>query len=194
VLVAVLLFCIVLQSVGHIWQTLGRHELGGAVDLDRSNGIPDLLSTVVIATAAAGAAGLAGQTAGPARRRAAALACTLALVGAEDLLHLRPERTASGVATGVTAVIGLALLLWLAVEPATGLRARCTLTVGLVALSASLVAGELPQIDQWFERARGDPVIEWQIVAKQGLELAGWWLVAVALWDAAGLARRRLQA
>ena len=48
----------------------------------------------------------------------------------------------------------------------------------------------LDRLDQWFERARGDPIAEYQIVAKEGLELLGWSLVALALWDEA-LCRRR---
>ena len=49
-------------------------------------------------------------------------------------------------------------------------------------------------LDQWFERARGDPIAEYQIVAKEGLELLGWSLVALALWDEALCRRRALTA
>ena len=56
-------------------------------------------------------------------------------------------------------------------------------------LVATLVVGQLPELVHWFERARGDQIIELQIVLKQGLELAGWGLIALGLWDAA-VARR----
>jgi hypothetical protein len=56
-------------------------------------------------------------------------------------------------------------------------------------LCSFLVSG-LDRYDHRFERERGDPIAEYQIVAKEGLELLGWSLVALALWDEA-LRRRR---
>jgi hypothetical protein len=51
---------------------------------------------------------------------------------------------------------------------------------------ASFYVNALDQVDaQRFERERGDPIAEYQIVAKEGLELLGWSLVALALWDEA---------
>ena len=66
-----------------------------------------------------------------------------------------------------------------------GARPAVTLMAGLTALVATLVVGQLPELEQWFERARGDQIIELQIVAKQGLELLGWSLVALGLFDSA---------
>ena len=40
-------------------------------------------------------------------------------------------------------------------------------------LASTLVIGQLPELAPWFERARGDWVIEVQVVVRQGLELAG---------------------
>ena len=44
------------QSAAHVWETLSQGRIDTALDLDRSNGLPDLLSTAVIAAAAVGAA------------------------------------------------------------------------------------------------------------------------------------------
>jgi hypothetical protein len=52
-------------------------------------------------------------------------------------------------------------------------------------LAASFFVTGLDRLDHWFERERGDPIAEYQIVAKEGLELLGWSLVALALWDEA---------
>lgn len=186
-LIAVLLVALVLQSAAHVWETLSQGRIDTALDLDRSNGLPDLLSTAVIAAAAIGAAIAGFRIPGSLRILVAALACVLTLVALDDLLHASPDRTsASGVVVGVTAALGLVLLAGLAATDDVGRRARATVALGLVALATSLAVGFLPEIDEWFERARGDPIIEWETVVKQGLELAGWWLVAVALWDVVG--------
>lgn len=186
-LIAALLVALALQSSAHVWKTLGQGRIGTELDLDRNNGLPDLLSTAVIAAAALGAAAAGSRIPGSLRRLTAALACVLVLVALDDLLHTSPDRSsAAGVVTGVTAAIGLVLLAGLAVTDDVGRRARVTVTLGLAALATSLAVGFLPEIDEWFERARGDPIIEWETVVKQGLELAGWWLVAVALWDVVG--------
>ena len=59
-----------------------------------------------------------------------------------------------------------------------------TLAVAGCLLVASLVVSPLADIDpQHFERVPGDPVTEYQIVAKEGFELLGWSVVALALWD-----------
>ena len=61
-----------------------------------------------------------------------------------------------------------------------------TLAVAGCLLLASLVVSTLAHVDpERFERVRGDPVTEYQIVTKEGLELLGWSLVALALWDEA---------
>jgi hypothetical protein len=52
-------------------------------------------------------------------------------------------------------------------------------------LAASFLVGGLDRIDRRFDADRGDPIAEYQIVAKEGLELLGWSLVALALWDEA---------
>jgi hypothetical protein len=57
------------------------------------------------------------------------------------------------------------------------------LAIGCLAVSFLIIG--LDRLDRRFERERGDLIAEYQIVAKEGLELIGWSLVALALWDAA---------
>jgi hypothetical protein len=64
-------------------------------------------------------------------------------------------------------------------------RTRSTLAAAGVVLASSFFVSGLERVDIWFERMRGDPIAEYQIVAKEGLELIGWALVALALWDEA---------
>ncbi|HET6683944.1 MAG TPA: hypothetical protein VFG75_09630, partial [Gaiella sp.] len=71
-----------------------------------------------------------------------------------------------------------------------GRRVRWTLAAAFCCLAGSFLVIGLDRVDHWFERERGDAVAEYQIVAKEGLELLGWSLVALALWDEA-LRRRR---
>lgn len=189
-LVAALVVALALQSTAHIWETLSQGRIGTELDLDRSNGIPDLLSTAVIVAAALGAVAACVHLRGSLRRRMVALACVLTLVAFADLLHESLDRhTASGALVALTAVAGFVLLADLAIADQVGGRVRATVALGLAALATSIVVGYLPELNEWFERRRGDAVIEWETVVKQGLELAGWWLVAVALWDVVG--RRR---
>ena len=55
-----------------------------------------------------------------------------------------------------------------------------------IVLAGSFLVGGLERFDPMrFQRERGDPIAEYQIVAKEGLELLGWSLVALALWDEA---------
>jgi hypothetical protein len=87
----------------------------------------------------------------------------------------------------VTATAGLLVTVGL---EAAG-RTRATLAAAGIALACSFLVSGLDRFDIWFERMRGDPVAEYQIVAKEGLELVGWSLVALALWDESLRRRRR---
>jgi hypothetical protein len=69
-------------------------------------------------------------------------------------------------------------------------RPKATLVVAGVLLVGSFLVNGLDRANQRFERERGDPTAEYQIVAKEGLELLGWSLVALALWDEAFRRRR----
>ena len=190
-LLGALVVVLALQSAAHMWAVLYRARIDSWLDLDRSNGLPDLLSTLVVLAAVAGAAVLGSRQQGHRRRATLALAGVIALVALADALHLHPGRhSAPDDLTTLVAVAGVALLGAVIGDGSNGGRARTMIALGLVILGASLVLDALPELDEWFERARGDPIIEWQIVAKQGFEVAGWWLVAMGLWDAAGVAAR----
>ncbi len=180
---------LVLQSVGHLLATGPFGTIDSLVDLDRSNGIPDVLSTIVIAIAAAGAAATAHRRRGWERLNAVLLAVCVCVVAVDDVVGLDRDVTAFVTLT----LTGLAILAAAALAAAGGgVRAAITLLAGLAALAATLFVGELPDLEQWFERARGDTIIELQIVAKQGLELGGWALVALGAWDRAWPVRRRV--
>ena len=72
-------------------------------------------------------------------------------------------------------------------------RFGVTVAVATIVLAGSFLVGGLERFDPMrFQRERGDPIAERQIVAKEGLELLGWSLVALAFWDEA--LRRRASA
>lgn len=182
---------IVLQSVAHLLATGPFGEVDSVVDLDRSNGIPDVISTAAIAVASAGAIAVAfARRNGPWERVGAVLlAGCLGVITVDDVVGLDKDFT--GYATlAVTGIAIVAAATVAGLDGSAGRRPALVLLSGLVALAATLAVGQLPELEQWFERARGDRIIEVQIVAKQGLELAGWCLVAIALWDIAVAARR----
>lgn len=188
--VAALLVVVWAQSIAHLWETVHLSVLGSIVDLDRHNGVPDVVSTIAIAAAAAGAGALARWTADrDVRRTASCLAFALTVVALDDLTQATIG-TASLTGLAVLATAGVTAALTVAVAFSSGARPRTAIVAGLVALAASLASGEAPNVNSWLERARGDPIIEYQIVAKQGLELIGWWLIALGLWDRALGARR----
>ncbi len=175
---------VVLQSIAHLVATGPLGELDSIVDLDRSNGIPDVVSTIVIAVAAVGAVAVARRRQGWERFSALLLIACLGVVAVDDVVGVDRDFTAAA----TLIVTGFALLTvaeFAAADRESGTRAAITITAGLMGLVATLVIGQLPELAPWFERARGDPIIELQIIAKQGLELAGWGLVALGLWDRA---------
>jgi hypothetical protein len=175
------------QSLAHVWETVHRSTLGSAFDLERNNGVPDALSTIVLAAACAGAVVLALSTQTRRERRTAwALAGALAVLTLDDLAQ-ESAGLSSTKGVVVLAIAGAAAGLALLVAAAGG-RVRWTLLLGLGALASSVAVGEAPEVINWLERARGERLAELQIAVKQGLELAGWWLIALGLWDrAAGL-------
>jgi hypothetical protein len=181
--VVVLLLVGLAQSIAHVWETIHRSTLDSLVDLERNNGIPDVLSTLVIVVGCAGAVAVSRATRTSRDRWAAALlACTLALVALDDLVQASVGlSTARGLA--VVAVVTVATALLVAVAARAGTRARWTIVLGLVALALSLAVGQAPDFASDLERARGERVAELEIAIKQGLELAGWWFIALGLWD-----------
>jgi hypothetical protein len=179
----------VLQSMVHLVVGLGEHDLHSRFDLDRSNGVPDLVSTLALACATAGAGALTWHRRGRDPLAPACLVVALAGLTIADLQHDGAHLSShtGRLIVGLVGVTGV-LLAVVAVESAG--RTRGTLAIAAVALVGSLLVSGLDHFDVWFERMRGDPVIEYQIVGKEGLELIGWSLVALALWDEAVRRRR----
>lgn len=181
------------QSAAHLYVVLRLGRVGTFVDLDRSNGLPDLISTLALLAAVGGAVLLAQRCDARRRREAWALAALLAALALADALHDGPHASAGGGWYVIALVVATGVLL-AHVGLESNVRSRTTLGVAAVILIASFLVNGLDRADQWFERARGDPIAEYQIVAKEGLELLGWSLVALALWDEALCRRRALTA
>lgn len=179
----------VLQSMAHLVVVLGEHDFHSRFDLDRSNGVPDLVSNLALASATAGAAALARQRGGRGRIVAACLVGTLGALTVADLLH-DGAHLSSHVGRFVIGLVAATGVLILAVAVESSGRTRATLAVAAVALAGAFLVSGLDHFDRWFERTRGDPVAEYQVVGKEGLELIGWGLVALALWDEAIRGRR----
>lgn len=181
---------VVAQSVVHFVVVLWLDRVGTVVDLDRSNGLPDIVSTLALGLGAVGAGFLAHQERGGQQAAAATLAVLLALATLADLRHdgAHPSSPYGPYVIGVVATAGLLVLL---VGAASGSRAHITFAVAGLALAFSFFVAGLHRADGWFERERGDAVDECQIVAKEGLELLGWSLVALGLWEEA-LRRRKV--
>ena len=110
----------------------------------------------------------------------------LALLTLADVVHdgAHPAETVGRIVIGVS--VGTLVLLGFA----TVGRSRLTLAVATCLLVGAFLADGVDRITQRFEPQRGDWPTESQIVVKEGLELLGWSLVALAVWDEA-IRRRR---
>jgi len=165
----------------------GRHR--GAFDLERSNSVPDLVSNLALAVAAAGAVAVTlREERGTRRALMGAVSVLLVLLTIADFAHDGAHATSPG---GLL-VVGLATATVLLLAVCTGsfaARPRTTFVVAACVLGASLLSSGLRTMPA-FDGRRSNPLKELRIVIKEGLELAGWSLVALALWDEA-LARRR---
>jgi hypothetical protein len=128
------------------------------------------------------------------RSRLAILAGVLTLIALADAVQAGVDRsTLSG--DLVLATIAVAALLLLATSFEMPRSAKVSTLVGLGFLAVAVAGGltydtSLAQIGL-ADLGRGDVTYELGIVAKQGLELAGWTLIAVGLWVAAAAAERR---
>jgi hypothetical protein len=184
---AVTLFVLLAQSTIGLVAALALNSYDSVFDLDRNNGIPDLLSTAVILGAALGAAELAASRSRD-RWLAAALALLLSIVALDDLLQQEAGR---GDAWGKSVVVTLLTftLLLLAVARNAPRRAGLMLVIGLCLLAVAVKnAYEYDQFLNMLGRGdqeRGDFDYELGIVLKQGLEFVGWSLVAIGLWATA---------
>ena len=168
----------------------GRPDHLVLLDLQNNNGIPDLLSTVAILAAAVGALLLAES----ARVQGAALFCLLLIIAVDDIVQ---EEAKAGNEWGrfVIATTFAAAVLLVTVALRAPRRAAVCLLFGLVALGLAVKAAytydQLLNVLGRGDEHRGEFDYELGIVIKEGLELAGWSLVAIGLWATAFAARAR---
>jgi hypothetical protein len=170
------------QSVVHLVVVLHLHRIGTFFDLDRSNGLPDIVSTLALGLAALGAAALARGEEGLRRAATGLLAAVLTVLMLADLFH-DGAHPSSAKGRYVISLVAVCALLLLVAALFWGTRARVTVAVSVLVLGSSFFVTGLDRLDHRFERARGEKTAEYEIVAKEGLELLGWSLVALALWD-----------
>jgi hypothetical protein len=141
----------------------------------------------VIAAAALGAAVL-GARRRPHEVAALALAAILFLVSFDDALHLEDNaRNVYGLAV-VGTILGAAVLtIRIAVGVSSGTRWLLLIGTGLLALDAKapFLYDQLMNTVGQPALVRGDLLYELGIVLDEAMELAGWTLLAVGLWDAA---------
>lgn len=179
----------VLQTVTHLAVVLGTGHVDTVVDLDRSNGIPDLLSTLALGVATAGAAAMAARGRERIRMQAAGLAVVLAVLTLADGTHDGPH-PANPVGWLVILAVLAAVALTTSVAVRSSPRTRVALAGAAGLLAASFFVNGLDRLDGWFERERPDPIVEYQIAAKEGFELLGWSVASLALWNEASRRRR----
>ena len=182
----VLVLLLVAQSAAGLIGSLGLHSYDSLLDLDRNNGVPDLISLGVIALAALGAAACAARLDG-ARFLSGILSIILASVGLIDLLQADHDLRSKGGAM-VLVMLALAALLIAAVSLAMTSTQRLLSLASLCLLVVAGLGGEMyDRVSRSADlsHSRGDVVYEIKIVAKQGSELVGWGLLAIALWAAA---------
>ncbi len=173
---------VAVQSIVHLVVALHFHRTETWVDLDRSNGLPDIVSTLALVVGAAGAIAIALRESGPRRIPAGLLAVIISALMVADALHdgAHPSSATGRYVIGL--VVCATVLLGFAAFSATP-QTRLTLGVAALALAASFLVAGLGRLDHRFERGRPSPIAEYKIVAKEGFELLGWSLVALALWD-----------
>jgi hypothetical protein len=186
---------VVAQSIAHRIVTVGLGACDATgfgpcpsvLDLDHDNGVSDIVSTVVIAAAGIGA-GVLGVRRWPHETAALALAALLLLVTFDDALHLEDNtRNVYGLVVVGTIVCGAVLTIRVAATVPSGARWLLLLGTALLALDA-----KAPFLyDQLMNRVgqpalvRGDLLYELGVVLDEAMELTGWALVAIGLWDAA---------
>jgi hypothetical protein len=192
-------FLIVVQSLAHLVATVrlgacdatGFSECPSVFDLDHNNGIWDLVSTAVIAASALGAAAL-GVRRRPRDVAALALAAVLFLLTVDDTLHLGDNaRNVYGAIVLGTTLCAATLTIRVAVGVPGSTRWFLLLGIALLALDvkAPFLYDQLMNVVGQPALARGDLLYEIGIVLDEAIELAGWTLLAVGLWDAALAAR-----
>jgi hypothetical protein len=184
---AAALLVLAIQSAIGLVAAVGLNSYDSLFDLDRNNGIPDLLSTAAILVAALGATELAPALT-PHRWPAAVLALLLSIVVLDDVLQ---QEAGLGNVWGVSVIVTIVTvtLLLLAVAPKAPRRAGLILLIGLCLLA--LAVNNAYEYDQFLnllgrgDQERGDLDYELGIVLKQGLEFLGWSFVAIGIWATA---------
>ena len=160
------------QSLAHLVVVLRVGRIGTFVDLDRSNGLPDIVSTIALATASLGAALLAHRRSDIVRNASRAASLLLAILTLADLLHDGAHPMRHGRPTrdrrrrhDARASRRRRAPCFDAVRGHSHHRDRRSRRL--------LPRRGLERFDPArFQRERGDPITERQIVAKEGLELA----------------------
>jgi hypothetical protein len=182
---------VLVQSAVHLAVVLRSDRIDTLLDLDRSNGLPDIASTIALAAAAAAAISIARGERGRRSVAAAALGIALGALTLADVVHNGPHPASPVGWVVISGVLAAGVLLAMLACSAAR-RTRITLAAATCLLVVSFLVNGLDQYDQQFERERGDSLREYEIVAKEGLELLGWSLVALALSDEA-LRRRTVR-
>jgi hypothetical protein len=163
------------------------------LDLERNNGLPDLVSTLAIVAAAVGALILA-RFDKPFRPQAAALSALLLIIALEDVMQDEAGSTSESALFVAATVLTAAVLIVAALRRAP-FRAGLCLLLGLVSLGLAIRGAytydQLLNVLGRGDEHRGEFDYELGIVIKQALELAGWSLVAIGLWATAFAARAR---
>jgi hypothetical protein len=186
---------IVAQSIAHLIVTVGLGACDATgfgpcpsvLDLDHSNGVSDIVSTVVIAAAALGAAAL-GVRRRPHEMAAFGLAAILFLVTFDDALHFEDNaKNVYGVIVVGTIVCAAVLTIRVAAGVSSGTRWLLLIGTALLALDAKapFLYDQLMNTVGQPALVRGDLLYELGIVLDEAMELAGWSLIAVGLWNAA---------
>jgi hypothetical protein len=183
------LLLLVVQSVADLVASVHFHSYNSLVDLDRNNGIPDVLSSAMIVTAALGAFALAARSTRD-RWQASALALLLAIVALDDVLQMEAG-DANAWSMSVIVTLVMTTLLILAIARRASQIAGVTLLLGLSLLVVAVKNAWIVPYDQLLnmlghnDQERGHLGYELGIVWKQGLEFLGWSLVTIGLWAAA---------
>ena len=179
------LVLLVAQSAAHLIATLGFGWLGSPVDLDRNNGIPDVISTLLILSVALGAFKLSVRSKS---RGGAALAVGLGVVSViiaiDDLFQQDNLDSAYGDVVVVTLIA--AGLLVVAVAMTAPRTARISMLIGVALLAVDV---KVPFAYDQLMNAIGDPALrrgdvlyELGIVLDEAAETTGWILLAIGMW------------
>ena len=142
------------QSLAHLVVVLRVGRIGTFVDLDRSNGLPDIVSTIALATASLGAALLAHRRSDIVRNASRAASLLLAILTLADLLHdgAHPMRHGGPL---VIAAVAMTLALLAVVARRASMLFGVTVTIATVALGGSFLVGGLERFDPADSSASG---------------------------------------